>query len=48
MVIELKDNGDIDVSKLTEDELEALVDIKLDIYSSELKGITSGEINELG
>jgi len=29
-------------------ELEALVDIKLDIYSSELKGITSGEINELG
>ena len=43
MVIELKDNGDIDVSKLTKDELEALVDIKLDIYRSESKGLSSGK-----
>jgi len=32
MVIELKKNGDIDVKKLTPQELDALVDIRLDYY----------------
>lgn len=31
MTIELKNNGEIDVKKLTKEELEAIVDIKLDI-----------------
>ncbi len=36
MVIELKRNGEIDVKKLTKEELEAIVDIKLDIHKAEL------------
>ena len=36
MVIEIKDNGEIDVKKLTKEELEAIVDIKLDIAKAEL------------
>ena len=35
-MIELKENGDIDVKKLNRDELEALVDIRLDIEISKL------------
>jgi len=35
-MIELKENGDIDVKKLTQDELEALVDIRLDIELMEM------------
>lgn len=41
-MIELKDNGDIDISKLSQDELESLVDIKLDIAKIECEKACKG------
>ena len=40
MAIKIKKNGEIDVKKLTQKELEAIVDIKLDIAKAELKEFT--------
>jgi len=37
MVIKIKDNMEIDIKKLTREELEAIVSIKLDIAEAELK-----------
>lgn len=38
-MIKIKNNGDIDVKKLTPTELETLVDIRLDFYQRELNEI---------
>ncbi len=35
-MIEIKDNGEIDVKKLTSKELEILVDMRLSYYKREL------------
>ena len=41
MVIEIKDNGEIDVKKLTKEELDTIVDIKLDIAQAEVNKLNN-------